>query len=404
MDKPKIGIVGTGFIATGLAKFLQNHQDFQISKVLTRRPLETVNTLPSHFFTNSTQELTDSSDIIIECSGDVLHATNVILEATSCNKKVLTINSEFHVTTGSYFAKKGFYVTEADGDQPGCLARLKIEIEGMGFEPAAYVNLKGFLNPNPTEEEMLYWSNKQNLSLDQTISFTDGTKLQIEQAFVANGLGATIGLNGIEGRTVERLEDLDYLVDMATELGQPVSDYVLCKGSPPGVLIVAKNKEMDRIPGYLPFSRLATTNCSAYVLLRPYHLTFLEAISTIKQVVNGAPVLLNNSAEPTITVASIAKRKIRRGDIIKRGAGGFDVRGHAVRIADYPDAVPVCLLKNSRVIRDIEPGAVVKFDDVDMDDSNALRIYQEIVTPRLEKPWLPFDLPSTVKTSSLAAV
>lgn len=398
MHKYKVGIVGTGFIATGLAKFLQNHQDFQISKILTRRPLESVTTLPLHFFTNSTQELIDSSDIIFECSGDVLHATNVILEATSCNKKVLTINAEFHVTTGSYFTKKGFYVTEADGDQPGCLARLKIEIESMGFKPAAYVNLKGFLNPNPTEVEMIYWSNKQNLALDQVISFTDGTKLQIEQAFVANGLGATIGLNGIEGRTVDKLEDLDYLVDMARELGQPVSDYVLCKGSPPGVLIVAKNKEMDRIPGYLPFSRIATTNRSAYVLLRPYHLTFLEAISTIKQVVNGAPVLLNNSAEPTITVASVAKRKIHRDDIIQRGAGGFDVRGHAVRIADYPDAVPVCLLRNTRVIRDVEPGAIVKFDDVDMDDSNALRIYQEIVTPQIEKPWLPFDLPSAGPT------
>ena len=39
---------------------------------------------------------------------------------------------------------------------------------------------------------MLHWSRRNGISLPMVTAFTDGTKLQIEQALVANGLGATI--------------------------------------------------------------------------------------------------------------------------------------------------------------------------------------------------------------------
>jgi len=312
-QKHKIGLVGTGFIATGFAHLASNSDDITVSKILTRRPIESISDLPREKLTNSVNDLIDHTDIILECFGDAAYATEVILEATAANKKVVTVNSEFHVTTGSYFAQRGDYVTEADGDQPGCLARLKQEIEGMGFEPQAYINLKGFLNPDPTEEEMDYWSKKQQLALDQVISFTDGTKLQIEQAFVANGLNATIAKEGMIGATIDHMHDLDYLADAAEEAGMPVSEYVLCKGSPPGVIILAKNKEADWRPGYLPFSRMLSTEGKGYVVLRPYHLCHLEPINTIRKVIKGEPILLNNSANPRIPFGAVAKTVLQPG-------------------------------------------------------------------------------------------
>ena len=98
------------------------------------------------------------------------------------------MNSEFHVTVGSYFVDKGL-VTEAEGDQPGVLAQLHEEAISMGFKPLVYGNIKGFLNENPTADDMEYWGNKSGISLDMVTSFTDGTKVQIEQTLVANGLG-----------------------------------------------------------------------------------------------------------------------------------------------------------------------------------------------------------------------
>ncbi|MGZ8983197.1 MAG: hypothetical protein ACXW11_04505 [Methylotenera sp.] len=374
----KVGIVGTGFIASGLAHLIINSKDFQISKVLTRRPIDSISDFPRESLTYSLAELIDTSDIVFECSGDVIHATEAVMAATNANKKVVTLNAEFHVTTGSYFAKKGAYVTDADGDQPGCLARLKTEIEGMGFEPSAYVNIKGFLNLNPDRKDMEFWSEQQGIRLEQVVSFTDGTKVQIEQAFVANGLGATIAPNGMFGASVESLNDLDFLIRASEEAGLPISDFVLCKGAPPGVLIVAKNKEADRLGNYI-VGPLRTKEKLGYILLRPYHLCHLEALNTLRRVVKGEPVLISNSANPRFTVAAVAKRKILRGANIMRGAGGFDVRGVAVQLHNNLDVVPICLLQNTKVIKDIEPGQIVHFDDVDLAETTALEIYRGLI-------------------------
>ncbi len=377
MTKTRIGIIGTGFIATGLRHLIQASPDFVTSKILTRRPVNSIEGSQG-LVTNSLNELIDHSDIVFECSGDVMHATDNILAATDAKKKVVTLNAEFHTTTGSYFVRRGDYVTDADGDQPGCLARLKQEIIGMGFEPMAYVNIKGFINLNPERKEMEYWSEQQGIRLEQVVSFTDGTKLQIEQTLVANGLGATIAPGGMTGARVENLNDMDYLVRIAEQMGQAVSDFTLCKGAPPGVLIVAKNKEADRLGKYI-VGPLKTTEGLAYIMLRPYHLCHLEALNTVRRVIAGEGMLINNSANPEFTIAAIAKGKIARGSVIEKGAGGFDVRGVAVKMSSNKNAVPICLLQNTRVIRDIEPGQMVGFDDVELAESNAHKLYLQIV-------------------------
>lgn len=379
VDKIKIGVVGTGFIATGIAQMILSSEEFTLSWMFTRRDIDLVknSNLPCQHWTNSLNQFIDDSDIIVECSGDAIHAAEIIFEVAKTDKKIVTINSEFHVTAGSYFAKRGVYLTEADGDQPGCLARLDQEIRGMGFDPLAYVNLKGFLNPDPTLEEMTYWSERQKLALSQVVSFTDGTKLQIEQAFVANGLGATIAQEGMIGARIDKLEDLDYLVDAARFKGKPISEYLICPGSPPGVLIVADNEIADRCPGYLPFSRLRTTEDKAYILLRPYHLVHLEILNTLRRVVQNEPILLNNTAKPNMSVGAVAKKQLNPGDEIAHGAGGFDVRGRAFEISNHKNAVPICLLHKTPVIRKIEHGQIISFDDVDLPQTRALECFMD---------------------------
>lgn len=376
--KTKIGIVGTGFIAKGLCHLIVSSPDFSVGKVLTRRPIASVKDLPPQYLTHSTQALIDHSDIIFECSGDVVHATEVIMAATNAKKKVVTLNAEFHVTTGSYFIQEGHYVSETDGDQPGCLARLKDEILGMGFKPLAYVNIKGYLNHNPSREDMAYWAQQQGISLAQTTSFTDGTKLEIEQALVANGLGATIAQGGMLGKTIESLNEVDFLIHAAKQAQQPVSDYILCKGAPPGVMIVAENPHADRLGNYI-IGPMRTKEKLGYVMLRPYHLCHLEALNTLRKIVAGEGMLMHNSAQPSFTVAAIAKRKIKKGELIERGAGGFDVRGIAVPFKENTSAVPICLLQNTPVLRDIEPGQTLQFEDIDLTHSLALEIYQTLI-------------------------
>lgn len=147
----RIGIVGTGFIARGLSHALRNDSELKVSRVLTRRNPECVDNLAVEKtqITTCPHDLIDNSDLIVECSGNPIHATEVISSAMDAGKKVVTMDSELQITSGSWLAQKGF-ITEAEGDQPGSLAALQREAIAMGFEPVVLGNIKGFLNHTPT--------------------------------------------------------------------------------------------------------------------------------------------------------------------------------------------------------------------------------------------------------------
>ena len=372
----RIGIVGTGFLARGLVMALEGQPGLAVSKVLTRTNIQQRHDFPRQDrLTNSIDELIDNSDLVVECSGDVVHATDVIAKVASSSLPVVTMDSELQVTTGSYFARRGF-ITEAEGDQPGCLATLRENVVQMGFEPLVYGNIKGFLNHAPKMDEMEFWAKKQNIQLDKVISFTDGTKIQFEQALVANGLGAGIAVDGLLGIASEDVDTgAKALAERAKGLGYPISDYILSPKSPPGVFIVAEHDERQKM--YL--SNYKMGGGPYYVLLRSFHLCHLEIAKTIRRVLNGGGILLNNSVNPAISVAAVAKRPLDPGDIIGRGIGSFDVRGIAVRIADSPGHIPIGLLASAVVTRHIEPGQQISFDDVEIPESLALHAWREIV-------------------------
>ncbi|MCK5788564.1 MAG: dTDP-4-dehydrorhamnose reductase, partial [Chlamydiia bacterium] len=112
----KIGIIGSGFIASGLAKLLIQHKDYDISGILTRSDVKKRSDFAqNNLLTNSLEELVRHSDLIVECSGDAVYATETIDRILKTGIPVVTMNSEFHVTTGSYFVDKGL-ITEAEGD------------------------------------------------------------------------------------------------------------------------------------------------------------------------------------------------------------------------------------------------------------------------------------------------
>ncbi|MCQ4326064.1 NAD(P)-dependent oxidoreductase [Stutzerimonas stutzeri] len=360
-------------IAHGFVRLIKQHyRDMEISRVLTRRPLTSLADFPlADALTNSLDELIDNSDLIVECSGDVFHGTSVIERAFEAGLPVVTVNAELQVTTGSYLAGRGF-ITEAEGDQPGSLAALREEALQMGFQPLVYGNMKGYLNHDPSLEDMTYWAQRQGISVDQTTSFTDGTKVQIEQVIIGNGLGATITRQGMEGLASTSLDDsASLLAMMAERAGQPIVDYVIPSGYPAGgVFLVGRHDENQaRAIEYFKLGR-----GPFYTLLRPFHLCSLEVGKTVRRVLAGGGVLLNNSTEPTLGVGAIAKRAMKAGELIERGIGGFQFRGEAIKLAQHPDHVPIGLLRKTALKRAVEPGQLITFDDVDILPSRALDI------------------------------
>ncbi len=377
-DSPpiRVGVAGTGFIARRLFDSLRLMDDLQVSVALTRRALDSVRDAPSEVrLTHSTQELLDNSDIVVECSGDPIHAAEVVRDALAAGLPVVTMNSEFHVTCGSHFVGKGF-LSEANGDQPGVQAQLHDELVGMGFRPLVYGSMKGFLNPNPSLKEMLYWSERQGFRVQQTTSFTDGTKVQIEQAFVANAFGASIakpGLLAVQNDSADAATRV--LAEAAVELGHPISDFTVVPGQAPGVFVIATIAESQRPV----LAALKMGEGPFYTFVRPYHLCALEIPNTLRRAMQGQPVLLNNSAAPTIGVAAVAKRRLKAGERIETGIGSFQVRGTAVRFRDEPRHLPIGLLYGATVTRPVEPEQMLTIDDVDLPDSYARDITLELI-------------------------
>jgi len=371
-----IGVIGSGFIANGLTKLLLQHPSYSVCGILTRSDLSKRSDFcAKELLTNDLNDLIDRSDLIVECSGDAIYATENIEKVLQAKLPVVTMNSEFHITTGSYFVDKGL-ITEAEGDQPGVLAILHEEAVAMGFKPVLYANIKGFLNENPPREDMEYWGGKSNLSLEMVTSFTDGTKVEIEQVLVANGFGANLIQEGlVKLKSDDMLEGGTKLVELAKEKGVelPVSDYVLSPKLPAGVFLLVEHQE-DQKPA-IKYYKLGEG--PYYVLERTYHLCHLEIIKTIHRVLHGGGVLLDNSSDPKYSVAAITKRDLQAGEVIKKGIGSFEVRGSAIEIAKHKDLVPIGLLVDAKLKRDKKEGEYISFDDVELPQSRALEIWQK---------------------------
>ena len=368
----RIGIIGTGFIATGAFRLIESSKAYSVSSILTRRPFEALKDLPQEKLTHSIDQLIEQSDLVFEATGDAVYATDVIEKALKANLPVVTLNSAFHVTTGSHFANKG-YLSEADGDQPGCFARLKQEAELMGFTPWAYINIKGYYHPDPPHEQMAFWAKKQGLRIPSVTSYTDGSKLQIEQALTANGLGATILQEGLVGGSYDDLKKTGAFFSQARELNQAVSDYIVAPSLPKGVYLLMDSEVANLYKTY-PFSSHLTEDKNAFIFLRPHFFCHLEILKTIQDAFEGRPPLLNNSANPRIGIAGFLKRDIAKGESFEQAIGSSAVSGRTIHLNQHPNHVPLCLMKNVRFTRNLQAGEMVTFDDIELPHSRALEI------------------------------
>jgi len=354
---------------------IDNQPDMQVSRMLTRRNLADLPT--SDIYTNSIDNLIDHSQLIVEAAGDPIYGTEVIARALNAGLPALTMDAELQITTGTYLSTLG-YLSEAEGDQPGALAALHREAVAMGFRPLVYGNLKGYLNLNPTPEDMHYLAHLQGISLDQVTAFTDGSKLQVEQVLVANGLGATIAQQGLLGYTSAEVDEgANRLASAADAIGKPISDYLLSDRNAPRKLpagVFFTGKHDDRQAAALKYLKLGEG--PYYTLLRNYHLCHLEIPKTIREALTGAPVLLDNSARPTTSVAAISKVELKKGTRVDHALGSFEVRGEAILIKSMPDHLPIGLMRNVILKHSVEAGQMLTLEDVEIPETLAYKAWQ----------------------------
>ena len=375
----RVGVIGTGFIARHFVRDLRQRANWSLAAVLTRRPLDRVEGFPEDVLTESLPALLERADIVFACTGDVPHLARLAGPVLDAGLPLVTLDAEFHVALGAAFVGRG-YLTEAEGDQPGTTARLAREARQMGFRPLVYGNMKGFLNHTPSPDEMRYWAQRQGISLPMVTAFTDGTKLQIEQCLIGNHEGADIAQEGLTGlATADLAAAAQALGEAAVRHGRPLTDYIIAKGVPHGVFIVAEHD-----PGQAAaLAHLKMGDGPYYVLEQPFALVHLEVFRTLDRVIAGEPPLLHNTRTPRLSVAAVAKRDLAPGERIARGCGGFELRGMAVRIADRPDHLPIGLANALHVRRKVAAGDLLTLDDVDLADDDLVELWQGIVAASL---------------------
>jgi predicted homoserine dehydrogenase-like protein len=371
-----VGVAGTGFIARGLYLHLARSCRFRAGKVLSRRSIQELCEFPapSDTITNSAEQFVDSCDVVFDCSGDVNHAAKLATLAAVQQKPMITLNAEFHVTCGSAFIDD-LLLTEAEGDQPGSEAALAEDARAMGFYVRAIGSMKRYLDLTPDPAAMQQWADRSGVNVRMVTAFTDGTKVHIEQVLVANGLGFDLRPGGTVGICSPSVYDGALAIgEAARQHGTQFSDYVLSPGADPGVFVVAEHE--DAQAAYLQYLRMG--NGPLYYLKRDYHLCHLEVLKTIARVIDRGAVLLNNSRRPKYSVAALAKHVLKPGLHIDRGIGSNELRGQAVVVNESENHVPIGLINAAHIVRRVEPGQILEWADVEIEDCPGIRAWHAI--------------------------
>jgi len=306
--------------------------------------------------------------VLVEASSSIIPAGQFAVSALAHEKNLVLMNSEIDLIFGPLFSqaakKNGVIYTSCDGDQYGVLKHLIEEIQSWGFKLVMAGNIKGFLDRYANPTSIIPEADKRNLDYKMCTAYTDGTKLNIEMALIANAcnLQTTVpGMNGPKARHVHealRLFDFDKLWKNKT----PLVDYILGADPGGGVFVIGHcNTPYQR--EMLSYYKMG--GGPYYVFYRPYHLCHIEAIaSAIKAVSESQPLMQPDFGFQT-NVYAYAKRDLYQGEYLD-GIGGYTCYGLIENCADNigVPGLPVCLADQVILKRDITKDQKIFMSDV----------------------------------------
>jgi predicted homoserine dehydrogenase-like protein len=310
-------------------------------------------------------------DVLIEASSSIAAGGQCALVALEHGKHVVMVNAEADLIFGPYLAllaeENRVVYTSCDGDQPAVIKRLVDELQFWGFELVMAGNIKGYLDRYSNPTRIIPEADKRNLDYKMAAGFTDGTKLCVEMALVANALGLSTTVPGMMGPKANHVREVFDQFDFeALWKGRvAVVDYLLGAEPNGGIFAVGYcDNQYQR-------SKLAILKMGTgpyYLFYRPYHLCHVEAMSSVVE----AYVNRRASLQPThgfrTNVYAYAKHDLRCGDKLD-GPGGYACYG-LIENCDLSEAnpgLPICLSEGVTLIRDVSMDEKVHMDDVEYD-------------------------------------
>jgi predicted homoserine dehydrogenase-like protein len=321
-------------------------------------------------------------DIVVEVTGTIDFAAEVVLTAIAYQKPILLFNPEVDATLGPilkhYAVQAGVLYSQSDGDQPGVIMNKYRFVKGLGLQPLVCGNIKGFLDVHKNPSDMAAYAKKVNNSVNMITSFTDGTKVNFEQANVANSTGMGVMQRGMSAhRSKQHIDDLTefYDIDQLKESGGIV-DYIVGPKPSPGVYVFGTTDD-PMIKDRLRYLKMG--NGPLYSFYTPYHLCNLEIPNSIARVAHFNDPVMVPIGEPVVEVISVAKRDLRAGETLD-GIGGYTCYGECENssVCQSENLLPIGLADKVVLKSDIKQDEALTFDDIELpSDRLTYRLYEQ---------------------------
>jgi predicted homoserine dehydrogenase-like protein len=318
----------------------------------------------------------DLMDVMIEATNSLAAAGQFAITALEHRKHAVMMNYEADLMFGPFLShlakKKGLVYSACDGDQPAVLHRLIEEVEFMGFEIVMAGNIKGYLDRYVNPQIIVPEADKRGLDYKMCTSYTDGTKLCIEMAVLANAHRFRTLAPGMIGPRAKNVLEVFSAFDFEEiwKKRQPVVDYLLGAEPTGGVYTIGftDNPYQQETLAWFP-PKMGPG--PFYVFYRPYHLGHFQSMATVVEAfLNHRSVL-----EPTYgfqtNVFAYAKRDLRKGEELD-GPGGYACYG---LIENYSDqtvpGLPICLANGITLNKDVQKDRAIVLEDVQFDANRA---------------------------------
>jgi predicted homoserine dehydrogenase-like protein len=342
-------------------------------------------------------------EVIVEATGSPPAGIAHARAAIAAGKHIVMVNVEADALAGPLLAEeartKGVVYSLAYGDQPALTCELIDWACACGFEIVAagkgtkYLPAYHAVTPDDvwahyglTPEE----AKRGGMNPQMFNSFLDGTKSAIEMAAIANASGLSVPHDGLlfppcgvddlpqvlRGNAVGGVLQRDGMVEVVSSLeqdGRPVFRDLRW-----GVYVVLKAPNEYARTCFKEYGLKTDASGWYAAMYKPFHLIGLElGVSVLSAALRGEP-----TGQPTGwrgDAVAVAKRALRAGDMLD-GEGGYTVWGKLIpaerSLAE--GALPIGLAHKVNLLRDIAAGQIVRWSDIAVPDSEAVRARRDM--------------------------
>ena len=351
----------------------------------------------------------DDVDVVVEATGHPGHGISHARKCFQYGKHVIMVNVEADVLAGAYLSKEAksanVVYSMAYGDQPALTIEIIEWARASGFNVTAAGKgtkyLPEFHASTPDTVWNYYGLNKEEAEIagmnpKMFNSFLDGTKSSLEMAAIANASEMCVPDDGLlftpcgmddlakslKPRDKNGVLKYDGQVEVVSSVhrdGKPVYRDLRW-----GVYVVIEAPNNYTTSCFQQYGLTTDTSGKYTAMYRPFHLIGLELNISI-----FAAFILNKATGSPISfssdVVAVAKRNLKAGQFLD-GEGGYTVWGKLFPAAKSvrKKGLPIGLANHIKLKNDIIAGNIVKWQDVEIDETSPIVLLRRKMEQRLK--------------------